>query len=72
VNVTDYRTVELGENVQFAGPGVLALDGERERGLKPGQIATLRVLRDGPWVIDVEKALNLAAQCRLFDAQELE
>lgn len=72
VNVTEYRTVELGENVQFAGPGVLALDGERERGLKPGQIATLRVLRDGPWVIDVEKALNLAAQCRLFDAQELE
>ena len=72
VNVAGYRVIGLGDVTRFTGPGVLALDGERERRLKPGQRATLRVHRDGPWVIDVQATLNLAAQRKLFDAQPLE
>ncbi len=67
VNVASFRRMALGEHVQVEGPVMLALDGERERVLKTGQRATLCVRRDGPWVIDVEKTLNLAARCSLFD-----
>ena len=42
---------------------IVHADGERERRLLPGQRATVRVIRDGPWVIDVERTMTLAA-CR--------
>jgi hypothetical protein len=48
------------------GPGVLAFDGDRERALAPGERAELSVRRDGPWVIDVPRALALAAQRGLY------
>ncbi|MEJ2130416.1 MAG: NAD(+)/NADH kinase [Gammaproteobacteria bacterium] len=72
VNVATHRVVGFGENVELAGPGVLALDGERERRLKPGQRAILSVHRDGPWVIDVRAALELASLRRLFDVHRME
>lgn len=63
VPVSDVRKVGFGEAVEVEGPGILAFDGERERLLKPGQHACLRVSRDGPHVVDVAQALRLAA-CR--------
>ena len=66
VHVLDCRPVALGEATQFEGPGVLAFDGDRERRLAPGQRATLRVVRDGPRVIDVERTLEIAARAGLF------
>jgi predicted polyphosphate/ATP-dependent NAD kinase len=66
VRVSDVRSVELGETVTVAGPGVLAFDGERDRVLKSGQSARLTVRRDGPWVIDVARTLALAAACGAF------
>jgi hypothetical protein len=45
---------------------VLAFDGDRERALAPGERAELAVLRDGPWVIDVARALRLAAERGLY------
>jgi hypothetical protein len=53
----------LGETVEVRGPGVLALDGEREIVLQEGRRARLTVLRDGPRVIDVAGTLRMAA-CR--------
>ena len=64
IGIGEVGTVPLGAPVHFAGPGVLALDGERERVLKPGQRATLRARRDGPWVVDVSKVLTRATACR--------
>jgi hypothetical protein len=66
VHVEGARRLGLGEAVTLAGPGVLAFDGDRERTLGPGQRARLRVLRDGPRVIDVERALRLAATRGLY------
>jgi len=63
VPVASHRTILPGESVVLEGPGVLALDGERERRLKAGQRAAVSVERDGPWLIDTEKALAVAA-CR--------
>ena len=61
IGVASTARIALGQPVEVEGPGVLAFDGERERVLKPGQRATLRVARDGPWVIDVQAALAEAA-----------
>jgi hypothetical protein len=61
-HVAEWRRLELGEPVALEGPGVLAFDGDRERRLAPGQSARLRVVRDGPRVVDIERALALAAR----------
>ena len=50
------------EEITVHGPGVLAFDGERERVLKPGQRAMMSLSRSGPWVVDVGKTLQLAAE----------
>jgi hypothetical protein len=66
VRVTDTVRLELGESITVEGPGVLAFDGDRERALAAGQTARLRVVRDGPRVIDVPKTLRLAAERGLY------
>ena len=64
--VASVRRLAFGEVVEVKGPGVLAFDGDRERALTPGERAELSVLRDGPWVIDVARALSLAAARGLY------
>ncbi len=64
VAVAAVERLALGEPVTVEGPGILALDGERERVLRPGQRAVLRVLRDGPWLVDVRRTLWTAARRR--------
>lgn len=66
VPIRDWLRIKKGETVRFEGPGLIALDGERERRLLPGQGATLSIRRDGPWVIDVHTALKAAARSGLF------
>jgi hypothetical protein len=66
VRVDGARRLALDEAVELRGPGVLAFDGDRERRLVPGQRARLRVVRSGPRVIDVGRALGLAAARGLF------
>lgn len=66
IGIADSRRLGFGDAVSWTGPGVLAFDGERERVLQPGQTATLRVSRNGPWVVDVTKVLAHAAHCQRF------
>lgn len=66
VHIEGWRRVPLGQPVQVSGPGVLAFDGERERVLRPDQRATMTVVRSGPRVIDVARALSLGAQRHAF------
>ena len=61
IGIAAANRLPFGRAVVATGPGVLAFDGERERVLQPGQTATLRVLRDGPWVVDVAKVLACTA-----------
>ena len=70
IAVREHARLAPGETVTVTGPGVLAFDGERERVLKPGQGATLRVARDGPWVIDVHATLEHAACVGLYRNNE--
>ena len=62
IAVRSVRTVLFSEAIQIEGSGALAFDGERERVLRSGQHAELRVERDGPWVIDVKRVLARAAE----------
>jgi hypothetical protein len=66
IGIRRHRRVGFDETVVLEGPGVLAFDGERERVLKPGQKAWLRVERGGPWVVDVDRALKRAARKGFF------
>ena len=68
IPIRSSRDLELGEIVELSGAGVLALDGERERRLKPGQRVTLTVRRDGPRVIDVALAMRRAACAGIFQS----
>lgn len=61
VGLAEVTRVALDEPVEVAGPGILAFDGERQRLLRDGQRATMRIRRSGPRVIDVSAALRLAA-----------
>jgi hypothetical protein len=67
VRVAGFRRLAFGEPVRVRGPGVLALDGDRERALAPGQHAVLTVERAGPRVIDVRAALAAAGRRGLFE-----
>jgi hypothetical protein len=62
LGIASSRIIALGEPVEIEGPGLLAFDGDRERELRPGQVARVRVERDGPRVVDVEAALREAAR----------
>lgn len=66
VGLAETRRLADGEAVEVAGPGILAFDGERQRLLKEGQRAWLRVTRNGPRVIDVTRAMALAAERAVF------
>ena len=46
--------------VPFVGPGVLALDGDRDHKLREGERATVELRRDGPGIIDVAAAMRWA------------
>jgi predicted polyphosphate/ATP-dependent NAD kinase len=47
-------------------PAVLSLDGERELALYAGDRATVTLELDGPWIVDVERALLLAVEEGVF------
>lgn len=66
VHVKNSKRIKLNTTVRWTGPGVIALDGERERYLKPGQEARLTLRRDGPRVIDAAAVMQAAAKVATF------
>ena len=66
VAVATVDSVAEGDVVEWRGPGVVALDGEREHVLGSGEVARLVVRRDGPLVIDATAALRTAAEAGVF------
>lgn len=68
VSVTNHERVALDTDVSFDGTGVLALDGDRLHALSPDRTANVRVIRDGPTVIDVAQAMRFASATGLLTA----
>ncbi len=67
VCVSAFRLLDIGdeEEVHFQ-PSILALDGEREVEIHRGHRVTIRLSDRGPRVVDVGRALGLAAQRGCF------
>ncbi len=65
--VEEIRNLSIGDMVVIQGGHcLLALDGEREIPLRRGQSARIYLRQDGPWIVDVFRALHVAAEKRLF------
>ena len=61
VAVKSVTRIPFDVAVPFAGPGVLALDGDRDHKLADGHALRVEIRRDGPQVIDIEAAMRWAA-----------
>ena len=61
LEVSSVERVCLNQSVEFHGPGILAMDGDRVIELADGESALATVRRDGPLVIDVDRAMRWAA-----------
>jgi len=66
VEIGKTRLVKFDQAVKAQGPSVIALDGERERVIAPGQRIEMRISRRGPWVVDLAATLQRAAKQKLF------
>ncbi|HIF93189.1 MAG: diacylglycerol kinase family protein [Myxococcales bacterium] len=66
VGIDTVERIELGTEVHWSGPGLLAFDGDREIVLTSDESATLSIHRSGPWVIDPKRAMRAAALQGLF------
>jgi ATP-NAD kinase N-terminal domain len=61
--VEEILNLSIGEQVIVeGGPCILALDGEREILLRRGQSARIILRQNGPWIVDVFQALQMAAR----------
>lgn len=69
VHIGEVRRLALGEKITIHGPGVLAFDGDREITLGADEQIEASVRRDGPRVIDPDKALRLAAERGLLSGR---
>ena len=68
VAVAEYRVLGAGDTVNVCQPRpcTLALDGEREVALPGGSDVCIRLNADGPRVVDVKRAIALAARTGFF------
>jgi predicted polyphosphate/ATP-dependent NAD kinase len=66
VGVKSIQRIDYASPVEFKGPAILALDGERERVIGAGQKVELELSRTGPKLVDISKAMQLAAERGLF------
>lgn len=62
VSVAKHTRIPLGMPVVFQGPGVLALDGDRDHKLGDGLSAQIVIERNGPWAFDVPAAMRHAVR----------
>ena len=60
VAVRSATRIAFGVPVPFHGAGVLALDGDRDHRLREGDHATITLQRDGPWILDIGRAMRWA------------
>jgi hypothetical protein len=67
VEVASYRSLAFGDAVAIEhAPAVIALDGEREVSVRPGELLAVRLSDRGPLLVDVSAALAEAARAGVF------
>lgn len=68
LDVSEVRPVSEGETVTMTGRFILAFDGERDQPVSTEATVSTRVESSGPLLIDVDRALLIAARDKQFDA----
>lgn len=67
VPIRSVQWLKIGEQrVVNHAPAVLALDGEREIPIKPGELIELRLSQNGPHVVNIKAALQFASRAGFF------
>jgi predicted polyphosphate/ATP-dependent NAD kinase len=67
VSVASVRKFGAEEEITInRSPAMIALDGEREVCIRPGENWSVRINPAGPWVVDIEKVMEYGCQCHLF------
>jgi predicted polyphosphate/ATP-dependent NAD kinase len=67
VSIKKKTIMKTGKEIKIqTTPSVLALDGERELEISDEQRAAVRLSKDGPTVVDVEKTLTAAVARKIF------
>lgn len=66
LKVGSTRKVRFDHAIALKGPLVLAFDGERERMVGMGQNVRMTISRTGPWVVDLNQAMQLCAKKKLL------
>ena len=61
----------LDQRVEFAGPGVIALDGDRDHDIALGERAWVTVRRDGPRVFDINATMRWAVAEGMMSSAKL-
>ncbi len=70
VTVQQSQWLQAGEAIRIERtPCVLALDGERELPIRNGMVVDVQYDRRGPWVVDVQRALEVGVERGLFDPE---
>ncbi|MBI4766677.1 MAG: NAD(+)/NADH kinase [Deltaproteobacteria bacterium] len=67
VPIASYQKFGVREEIAIqSSPAMIALDGEREIAIRPGEKWSVRINPAGPWVVDIEKAVETGCTCCLF------
>jgi hypothetical protein len=67
LGIEEIRELAIGDSVTVqGGDRLLALDGERDISLRPGQSAQIYLRDDGPWLVDIFRALQEATKQGMF------
>ncbi len=65
--IESVQKLAIGDVVHIqGGQRLLALDGEREIVLRQGQSARIHLRQDGPWIVDVFRALQVLAKQKIL------
>lgn len=67
IPIEAYEIFERGRSIPIShAPGVIAMDGERERLIKKGEVFSVRHSANGPMVVDMGRTLRMASEASLF------
>ena len=70
VSIQEFKLIKLGEEVELVfKPCLIALDGERELRVENSDEVKVRLERDGPHVVNIDKAVREAATHGFFTNQ---
>ncbi len=62
VGIKENEQMDLGQTYVMHEPGILAFDGDRTIQVETEDTVEVSVRRDGPWIIDPEYVMSVAAQ----------